>query len=232
MHDVRFRKESAAYVQVIIRHAKAADIDSVKNQLIFAYQGIAAELRAFVDPPGVTTTVAQFIQTLELKKDTWFEMNSYRSLSHTNQKATSTHQPQQQRGGYRFSNSNSSNYRQPLSSIQPQQPSQSQSQYRPFGQNTYQSQQQSYGQQPYGQQYGSRAAGPSMPSRQPLQITAPPNQSTYDSKPSPSGLQNRYSNQKPGYQGNQGFQGKSWQPNNAYRPKAAAYQASMKEGED
>lgn len=61
IHDVRTRREPAAYVQAILRHVKSANIDSVKNQLTFAYQGIAAELRAFVDPPSSTTTISSFV---------------------------------------------------------------------------------------------------------------------------------------------------------------------------
>lgn len=76
MNDARNRREPAAYVQSIIRHAKAAEIESTQNQLTFAYQGIVAELRAFIDPPQADSTVGSFIQILELKKDTWFEMSS------------------------------------------------------------------------------------------------------------------------------------------------------------
>lgn len=97
LHDARTRREPAAYVQAILRHAKSANIDSVENQLTFAYQGIAAELRAFVDPPTSTSTIASFIQILEMKKDTWFEMNSHRQiLNQARPQGNRQNQPNQQ----------------------------------------------------------------------------------------------------------------------------------------
>ena len=59
----------------MVRHAKSANIGTVKNQLTFAYQGTTAKLRAVVDPPSATMTISSFIQVLELEKDTWFEMS-------------------------------------------------------------------------------------------------------------------------------------------------------------
>ena len=49
--DAKNRREPSAYVQAIIRHARAANIDGVHNQLTFAHEGLAPELRVFVDPP-------------------------------------------------------------------------------------------------------------------------------------------------------------------------------------
>ena len=77
MADARSHREPAAYVQTILRHAKSANIESVENQLTFAYQNITTDLRAFIDPPTGTTTVSQFIQTLEHKKDTWWDMHRH-----------------------------------------------------------------------------------------------------------------------------------------------------------
>lgn len=96
LHDARTRREPAAYVQAILRHAKSANIDNVENQLTFVYQGIAAELRAFVDPPSATTSIASFIQVLELKKDTWFEMNSHRQVSNQGQRPQQGNRQNQQ----------------------------------------------------------------------------------------------------------------------------------------
>ena len=58
----------------MLLHAKSANIDSVENQLTFAYKGISPELRAFVDPLNSNITVSQFIAALKKKKDTWFNM--------------------------------------------------------------------------------------------------------------------------------------------------------------
>ena len=74
MADAQSHCEPAAYVQSILQHARSANIDSVENQLTFAYQNIATELRAFIDPPTSTITVSHFIQTLEMKKDTWWNL--------------------------------------------------------------------------------------------------------------------------------------------------------------
>ena len=57
LHNARTRREPAAYVQAILCHGKASSIDNVENQLTFAYQGIAAELQAFVDSPLSTATI-------------------------------------------------------------------------------------------------------------------------------------------------------------------------------
>ena len=74
--DACNRREPSGYVQAVIRHTKSANIDNMENQLTFAYQDIVANLRAFVDPPAPTMSVSSsFIQLLELKKDTWFEMS-------------------------------------------------------------------------------------------------------------------------------------------------------------
>lgn len=59
------------------------------------------EFRAFVDPPSSTITIASFIQVLELKKDTWFEMNDRRT-DQSSQRPSQGRQGQQNTGGYRM----------------------------------------------------------------------------------------------------------------------------------
>lgn len=44
MIDAQNHREPAAYVQTILRHAKAANIKNVENQLTFAYQNIVSDL--------------------------------------------------------------------------------------------------------------------------------------------------------------------------------------------
>lgn len=68
IRDTRNRRQPPEYVQAIIRHAKGAGIACTYNQLVFAHQGIATELRVSIDPPTRTTLVADFIQTLIIKK--------------------------------------------------------------------------------------------------------------------------------------------------------------------
>lgn len=66
--DARNRRKPASYVQTIVRHAKATNINKTLNQLTFAHKGIAPELKVFVNPPNKSTSISSFIKTLELKK--------------------------------------------------------------------------------------------------------------------------------------------------------------------
>lgn len=81
LYDARFKRESSSYVQFVLRHARFANIDSVYNQLIFAYQDITASLRAFVDLSNEFTTIFVFLQILKLKKNIWFEFNQTHNAS-------------------------------------------------------------------------------------------------------------------------------------------------------
>lgn len=60
--------ELAMYVQAIVYHAKGASINQVYNQLIFAHEHIEPKFRFMVDLLTKATLVAQYIQTLEIKK--------------------------------------------------------------------------------------------------------------------------------------------------------------------
>ena len=89
--NAKNRREPSAYVQAIIRHARAANIDGVLNQLTFAHEGLAPELRVFVDPPSETTSVSNFIKSLDLKKSAWFELHTIGNFT----KHQSSHQAPQ-----------------------------------------------------------------------------------------------------------------------------------------
>jgi hypothetical protein len=73
-YQVRQERQPAEYVYTIIRHAKSALITSPSQQLTFAWNGIAPELRIHIPRPTATTTVTGFIADLEAKKDTWFQL--------------------------------------------------------------------------------------------------------------------------------------------------------------
>ena len=73
--DAQNHWEPFIYVQTILCHVKSVNIESVENQLTFIYQNIITDLWAFVNPSTDTITVSQFIQTLKLKKDTWWDMH-------------------------------------------------------------------------------------------------------------------------------------------------------------
>ena len=227
--DARARREPADYVQAIIRHAKSANIDAVVNQLTFAHQGIAAELRVFIDPPSPTTTVASFILSLEMRKDAWFELNTkhsfaigqrvpqkpFRSLSQ--QPLGYQNQGQQAYGQQQYG-------RQPYSQQSfPSRP------YSSYDQNAYRPQQ--YGNQP-NPRYEPRPTQQQLPSsRPPLQITGPSSGSGSSTPPNNRPPQagrgqgfRRFGNQGQGYGNRQ-----PWQQ--GYRQKATAYQASTAEDE-
>ena len=222
--DARNQREPSGYVQAVVRHAKSANIDNVENQLTFAYQGIVAELRAFVDPPSATMSISSFIQVLELKKDTWFEMSRSRLQGLPQQRVAGSFQQglrqgqqnvnrqgQQQSYGNQPSNFNSSYPRQPFGY-----------QYRSYdrGQNAYNNQQ--YGYQP-NRQYAPQSNPTTAPR---LQIAGPPSTSASTSsnlkQPNPPPQGGRFPRRDDrGYRGSR----QPWQPQGTYRNQAAAYQA-------
>lgn len=57
-----------------MQHGIGYNIVNIVNQLSFAYQGIALELRVFVLLPTKSTKAADFICTLEEKQEVWHEM--------------------------------------------------------------------------------------------------------------------------------------------------------------
>lgn len=57
-----------------MRHGIRCNIIDVANQLSFAYQDLALELRVFVSPPTESTKAADFICILEEKQKIWYEM--------------------------------------------------------------------------------------------------------------------------------------------------------------
>src|SRR4051794_26619020 len=54
VQDARNRRETADYLQAILRHAKGAGIESEYNQLTFAWNGLDPELRVFIQQPTGT----------------------------------------------------------------------------------------------------------------------------------------------------------------------------------
>jgi len=72
--DCRNNRSTAAYVQQVIRHARAAALDKPIQQLSYAYNNLDATLRPFVDRPTEQTTVRLFIEQLDAKREAWHEM--------------------------------------------------------------------------------------------------------------------------------------------------------------
>ena len=65
-----------------MRHGIGCNIIDVANQLFFAYQGIAPELRVFVSLPTESTKAADFIRALKEKQEVWYEMMTTPITSH------------------------------------------------------------------------------------------------------------------------------------------------------
>ena len=234
--DARNKREPSGYVQAVIRHAKSANIDNVENQLTFAYQGIAADLRAFVDPPSTTTSVSSFIQILELKKNTWFEMSRpfhQRLLQPQSQQRTAgnfglrqgQHNANQQQQGQQ----NYGNRRYFPNQFYPRQPFGYQP--RPFDRGQYAYNSQRYSNYQPNQQYAQQGNRPITGAPR-LQITGPPSTSGSTSIPRPNANANSNQGGYPkrndrGYP-DRGYSARNKQPwqQNGYRSnQTAAYQA-------
>ena len=72
--DAQQKQEPAEYVYEVIRRAKAAGFDQTVQQLTYTYNGLDPELRALLDEPRLTTTIDEFLDTIERKKNTWFDV--------------------------------------------------------------------------------------------------------------------------------------------------------------
>ena len=57
-----------------MQHSIGCNIVDVANQLSFAYQGLAPELRVFILPPNKLTKAVDFIRVLKEKQKVWHEM--------------------------------------------------------------------------------------------------------------------------------------------------------------
>ena len=66
--DVRKSRDPMVYVQAVIRHAKSAELPQ-DSQVLFAWRNLNSTLQMNVPKPAITTTEAQFADTLpEWKK--------------------------------------------------------------------------------------------------------------------------------------------------------------------
>ena len=74
MADARNGKSPRAYVQAVLRHAKAAEFSSTYNQLTVAWNNLALEFRRDIPEPTSATTLGQFLEQVDTKSSIWFEM--------------------------------------------------------------------------------------------------------------------------------------------------------------
>ena len=65
--DARAAKSLRAYAQSMFRHAKAAQMESVYNQLLCVWNGLDLSFQVLVDEPTPSTTMAQFLDSLDSK---------------------------------------------------------------------------------------------------------------------------------------------------------------------
>lgn len=62
------------YICTIMQHDIGCNIVNVANQLLFAYQGLAPELRVFVSPLIELTKAVDFICALKEKQEVWHKI--------------------------------------------------------------------------------------------------------------------------------------------------------------
>ena len=74
MTDARTGKNPRVYAQEIFRHAKAAEMSSVYNQLSIAWNNLDVEFRRDIPEPTAGTSIRVFLDSLDSKADIWFEL--------------------------------------------------------------------------------------------------------------------------------------------------------------
>lgn len=74
LDDAQRHRPPAQYVRAIIRHGIGCNIIDIANQLSFAYQGLASELRVFIPSPTSATNTSDFIRTLEENQEAWYDL--------------------------------------------------------------------------------------------------------------------------------------------------------------
>ena len=74
MADARAEKSPRSYAQDIFRHAKAAQLTKVYNQLTIAWNNLALNFRRDIPELTSSTTISIFIDQLDSKASLWFEM--------------------------------------------------------------------------------------------------------------------------------------------------------------
>ena len=229
MNDARQGRTPRAFAQSMLRHAKAAQMTSVYNQLSLAWNNLALEFRRDIPEPTPTTTISQFFGQLDSKENLWYEMSRQNRASN-----------QQQQHVDRRPNL-------------PKQPGQSSRQggfsKPPFSYPTYNQQQSYQGYSPaYEGRYDNRFANSYQPrqappqdsrrsnlplptTRQPLRITsgnASGSTSRQSNPSSPRGGDSRNRYERPERRPNAGFFNRQARP---MRQQGAAYQATENENE-
>ncbi len=104
MADAYKGKSPRVFAQELFRHAKAAEMTSVYNQLVVAWNNLDLEFRMHVPEPQPNTTMAQFLELLDSKTSLWGEMarkqHRLTASTTTSNQANRYNQNKPQRGGY------------------------------------------------------------------------------------------------------------------------------------
>ncbi|KAE8348017.1 hypothetical protein BDV28DRAFT_153502 [Aspergillus coremiiformis] len=72
--DIRTGKTPRAYAQELLRHARAANVDSVYNQLTLAWSHMEPSLRRDISKPTPDTTLGTFLNELDQKYGIWKDL--------------------------------------------------------------------------------------------------------------------------------------------------------------
>lgn len=81
MADAKAGKDPRSFAQDIFRHAKAAHLDSVQNQLTMAWNALDCEFRFQIPEPTATSTIRQFLHDLDSHAGIWHEIARKRSYN-------------------------------------------------------------------------------------------------------------------------------------------------------
>lgn len=73
-NDVQGPRPLSQWLHAIIQYGIGCNIVDIANQLFFAYQKLAPELRVFISPSTKSTKAADFIYTLKEKQEIWYKV--------------------------------------------------------------------------------------------------------------------------------------------------------------
>ncbi len=224
INDARQGRTPRSFAQNMLRHAKAAHMTSVYNQLSLAWNNLALEFRRDIPEPTMATTLSQFLAQLDSKENIWYEMARQQSRGQQQQVDRRSSTLPKQSGQY--SNNRQGGFSKPPFPFPSygQQPQGFPQTYGNYYGNSFANQPprqyQPYQQAPQGSRQSTPI--PALPApRQPLQITGGsglPSQSSNQANPRYGG------NGRQGSRPNAGFSNRY--QNRPSRPQGTAYQAS------
>ena len=76
MADASARRDPAAYIQAVSKHALQAGITNEHAQCTWAWNHLDVELQTTVSPPTASTTLRAFTEKLDTRKEMFFRIVS------------------------------------------------------------------------------------------------------------------------------------------------------------